>query len=155
MIWFPLETTRSGIVGSYGSSNFNFFEENSHTVFHSYCMDLHSHKQCTRVCLSLHPSVQFSSVSVVSDSLHPHELQHAGPPCPSLSPGVHSNLPTLVLGCLSDRCKVISHCDFDLYFPDYLVLLASLHVPVSYLDIFFGKLFGSLAHFKNQIVLLL
>ena len=35
-------------------------------------------------------SVQFS-LSVVSDSLWPHELQHARPPCPSPSPGVHSN----------------------------------------------------------------
>ena len=35
-------------------------------------------------------SVQFSH-SVVSDSLWPHELQHARPPCPSPSPGVHSN----------------------------------------------------------------
>ena len=33
-------------------------------------------------------SVQFSSVaqSVVSDSLQPHELQHARPPCPSPIP---------------------------------------------------------------------
>ena len=36
-------------------------------------------------------SVQFSH-SVVSDSLQPHELQHARPPCPSPAPGVHSNL---------------------------------------------------------------
>ena len=39
-------------------------------------------------------SVQFSSVyslSVVSDSLRPHESQHARPPCPSPTPGVHSN----------------------------------------------------------------
>ena len=35
-------------------------------------------------------SVQFSR-SVVSDSLWPHELQHARPPCPSPNPGVHSN----------------------------------------------------------------
>ena len=27
--------------------------------------------------------------SVVSDSLRPHELQHARPPCPSPTPGVH------------------------------------------------------------------
>ena len=32
-------------------------------------------------------SVQFSC-SVVSDSLRPHEWQHARPPCPSPSPGV-------------------------------------------------------------------
>ena len=40
-------------------------------------------------------SVQFSSVqfsrSVVSDSLRPHELQHARPPCPSPTPGVHTD----------------------------------------------------------------
>ena len=33
-------------------------------------------------------SVQFSR-SVVSDSLQPHELQHARPPCPSPTPRVH------------------------------------------------------------------
>ena len=33
-------------------------------------------------------SVQFSC-SVVSDSLQPHVLQHARPPCPSPAPGVH------------------------------------------------------------------
>ena len=33
-------------------------------------------------------SVQFSH-SVVSDSLRPHESQHARPPCPSPTPGVH------------------------------------------------------------------
>ena len=35
-------------------------------------------------------SVQFSR-SVVSDSLWPHESQHARPPCPSPTPRVHSN----------------------------------------------------------------
>ena len=35
-------------------------------------------------------SVQFSR-SVVSDSLWPHEWQHARPPCPSPTPRVHSN----------------------------------------------------------------
>ena len=35
-------------------------------------------------------SVQFSR-SVVSDSLWPHESQHARPPCPSHTPGVHSD----------------------------------------------------------------
>ena len=35
-------------------------------------------------------SVQFSR-SVVSDSWWPHELQHTRPPCPSPTPGVHSN----------------------------------------------------------------
>ena len=35
-------------------------------------------------------SVQFSR-SVMSDSLPPHESQHARPPCPSPTPGVHPN----------------------------------------------------------------
>ena len=35
-------------------------------------------------------SVQFSR-SVVSDFLRPHESQHARPPCPSPTPGVHSD----------------------------------------------------------------
>ena len=35
-------------------------------------------------------SVQFSR-SVVSDSLWPHEPQHARPPCPTSTPGVHLN----------------------------------------------------------------
>ena len=35
-------------------------------------------------------SVQFSR-SVLSDSLWPHESQHARPPCPSPTPGVYSN----------------------------------------------------------------
>jgi len=42
-------------------------------------------------------SVQFSC-SVVSNSLRPHELQHARPPCPSPTPGVHSN------SCPLSRC---------------------------------------------------
>ena len=40
------------------------------------------------------PSMRLSSVqfsSVLSDSLWPHELQHARPPCPSPTPGVYSN----------------------------------------------------------------
>ena len=40
-------------------------------------------------CGEIH--TQFSSVALVSDSLRPHELQHARPPCPPPTPGVHSN----------------------------------------------------------------
>ena len=50
-------------------------------------------------------SVQFSH-SVVSNSLRPHELQHARPPCPSPTPGVHPN------SCPSNRwCRAaITSC---------------------------------------------
>ena len=41
-------------------------------------------------CLKCLLSVQFSR-SVVSDSLQPHKSQHARPPCPSPTPGVHSD----------------------------------------------------------------
>ena len=41
-------------------------------------------------CPQTFSSVQFSC-SVVSDSLRPHGLQHAGPACPSPTPRVHSN----------------------------------------------------------------
>ena len=43
-----------------------------------------------RIECSAISSVQFSH-SVVSDSLPPHESQHARPPCPSPTPGVHSD----------------------------------------------------------------
>ena len=42
------------------------------------------------VCFLHFSSVQFSR-SVMSDSLQPHESQHARPPCPSPTPGVHSD----------------------------------------------------------------
>ena len=43
-------------------------------------------------------SVQFSC-SVMSDSLRPHESQHARPPCPLPSPRVHSNSRPLSQWC--------------------------------------------------------
>ena len=43
-------------------------------------------------------SVQFSC-SVVSDSLQPHEPQHARPPCPSPTPGAHPNSHPLSQWC--------------------------------------------------------
>ena len=50
------------------------------------------------VCTVIQCSVQFSR-SVVSDSLWPHELQHARPPCPSPTPRVHSNSRPSSLWC--------------------------------------------------------
>ena len=44
----------------------------------------------------LFTSVQFSH-SIVFNSLRPHELWHARPPCPSTTPGVHPN------SCASSR----------------------------------------------------
>ena len=44
-------------------------------------------------------SVQFSSVTLVSESLWPHGLQHARPPCPSQTPRVHPNPGALSRWC--------------------------------------------------------
>ena len=52
------------------------------------------------------------SRSVVSDSLRPHESQHARPPCPSPTPGVHSD------SCpLSQWCHLIFCCPLLLLSP--------------------------------------
>ena len=56
-----------------------------------------SHHQ-NRVINGTFSSVQFSC-SVVSDSLWPHELQHTRLPCPSPTPGVHSNSRPLSRWC--------------------------------------------------------
>ena len=66
------------------------------------------------VCLFLvsFSSVQFSC-SVVSDSLKPHEPQHARPPCPSPTPRVHPNLCPLSWWChptISSSAVYFSSC---------------------------------------------
>ena len=56
-------------------------------------------------------SVQFSC-SVVSNSLRPHRLQHARPPCPTPTPGVYSNSCLLSWWCHStiSSSVVLSFC---------------------------------------------
>ena len=60
--------------------------------------DWHSRTEQESPWIPIFSSVQFSR-SVVSDSLRPHELQHARPPCPSPTPGVHPNTCPLSQWC--------------------------------------------------------
>ena len=61
------------------------------------CSNLTSHlpliSSVTEVLHFPHHQIRSDQISrsVVSDSLRPHESQHARPPCPALTPGVHSD----------------------------------------------------------------
>ena len=68
-------------------------------------------------CYACFSSVQFSR-SVVSDSLRPHESQHARPPCPSPTPRVYSN------PCLSSRWCLLRLPQFssEPLFPLFIIL---------------------------------
>ena len=59
-------------------------------TYHSSCTRRHFWHALCAVPIYHFLSVQFSC-SVVSDSLWPHGLQHARPPCPSPTPEVYSN----------------------------------------------------------------
>ena len=74
-----------------------FFLDSAYKWYHIFLFVwFHSVWQCLAPSMLLQRgtwkdiSVQFS-LSVVSDSLRPHELQHARSPCPSPTPRVHPN----------------------------------------------------------------
>ena len=84
------KSTRISSVGLFFNTNLwrKMFSYYLHVVMLNIQILKHSDelkKQVTLVSIS-----QFSH-SVVSDSLRPHESQHARPPCPSPSPRVHSD----------------------------------------------------------------
>ena len=93
----------------------------------------HSHIQAQVQWFS---SVQ-SSCSVVSDSLRPHWLQHARPPCPSPTPGIHPNSCPLSWWChptISSSVVPFSSCPQS--FP------ASRSFPMSHLFASGGQRIG-------------
>ena len=82
-------------------------------------------------------SVQFSC-SVVSDSLRPHESQHARPPCPSSSSGVHSDSRPSSPWCHpAISSSVVPFCSFPQFLP------ASESFPMSQLFAWGGQSAGS------------
>ena len=81
-------------------------------------------------------SVQFSR-SVMSNSLRPHELQHARPPCPSPTPGVHPNSFASSRWCnpaISSSVVLFSSCPQS--------LPASESFPMSQLFVWGGQSIG-------------
>ena len=79
--------TYGHLIFDKGGKNIQWRKDN---LFNKWCWENWS-TTCKRMKLEyfLTPSVQFSC-SAVSDSLRPHESQHARPPCPS-TPRVHSD----------------------------------------------------------------
>ena len=72
------------------------------------------------------------SRSVVSDSLRPHESQHARPPCPSPTPGVHSDSRPSSQWChaaISSSVVLFSSCPQSL--PQKHIQIRSLKKPSS------------------------
>ena len=74
----------------YWSFSFNISPSNEYLGWISFRTDWFDLLAVQGTLKSLLSSVQFSGL-VMSDSLQPHRLQHARPPCPSLTPGAYSN----------------------------------------------------------------
>ena len=67
-------------------------------LHYSICLHISLFLKKYHIASWLQCSVQFSH-SVMSNSLSPHGLQHARPPCPSPTPGVYSDSCLLRLWC--------------------------------------------------------
>ena len=81
--------------------------------------------------------IQFSSVTQSCPTLQPHESQHARPPCPSPTPGVHSNSCPLSWWChpaISSSVVPFSSC--------FQSLPASGSFPMSQLFTWGGQSIG-------------
>ena len=86
---------------------------------------------------SWYKRVQFSSITVVSDFLRPHELQHARPPCPSPTPRVHSDSCASSWWChLATSSSVVPFSSCPQSLP------ASGSLPVSHLFAWGGQSIG-------------
>ena len=94
--------------------------------------------------------VQFSC-SVVSDSLWPHELQQARPPCPSPSPGVHPNSHPWHQWChpaISSSAVPFSSCPQSLSFSKLILSSVPTAVCESYSWFVFSPTLGMVSLFN-------
>ena len=90
LAWKIPWTEEAGGLQSTGPQRVGHYWATEH-VFHVSIFPVRAFLKYLVICgCSLICSVQFAR-SVVSDSLRPHELQHARPPCPSSSPRFHSD----------------------------------------------------------------
>ena len=82
------------------------------------------------------PSVQFSR-SVVSNSLRPHESQHARPPCPSPTPRVHPDSRPSSQWChpaISSSVVLFSSCPNPSQHQNFFQWVNSSHQVVKVLE---------------------
>ena len=82
-------------------------------------------------------SVQFSSVAQLCPTLQPHESQHTRPPCPSASPGVHSDSHPSSQWChpaISSSVIPFSSCPQSLPASDLFQWVISLHEVAKVLE---------------------
>ena len=71
----------------------------------------------------------------MSDSLRPHESQHAGPPCPSPTPGVHSNSGSSSQWCppaISSSVVPFSSCPQSLPASESFPIYLSINMVIWY-----------------------
>ena len=99
------------------------------------------HDWATNTLTTFKKLIQFSSVqfsrSVVSDSLQPHESQHARPPCPSPMAGVHSDSRPSSQWChaaISSSVVPFSSCPQSLPASDLFQWVNSLHEVAKVLE---------------------
>ena len=134
------------------------FEFNNRKILQTHSHNIHSkisglvirfsgRRNCPPARYIQFSSVQFSH-SVVSDSLQPHELQHARPPCLSPTPGIYPNPCPSSWWChptISSSVVPFSSCPQS--FP------ASGSFPVSQLFASGGQSIGTSASAAVQVVL--
>ena len=117
--WFPQGISRVGIDGSHGGFIPSFLR-NLHNIFHSGCINLHSHSQCK--------SIPFSPPFVVCRLFHEGHsdrcevISHCSLICISL---IMSNVEHLFM-CLLVTCMSLEKCLFRSFFHFLIGLFVSL-----------------------------